>query len=81
MDAVDLLAFALPLIKNPDVFFRTWSDFKMIFCLGGECSGPLNLMAASGVALVVKGRRVFAQFGGEMNANGTIPEIKVDVVG
>lgn len=76
--------FALPLVRNPEVLMRAgvemmgllW-EVKCVLCAGDECAVALNLAAVSGIALVVEGRRVFAQAvaGAE---NGTVPEIVIE---
>lgn len=71
--------FTLPLVASPGVVARSLMDMKTFWCAGDECSVALNLAAASGVALVVEGRRLFTQavVGAQ---NGTVPEIVIEGV-
>ena len=70
--------FALPLLNNPEVFVRAWSEAKIfiwevrcMLCTGNECSTALNLAAVSGVASLIEGKRVIGRLIGKP-VNGTI---------
>jgi hypothetical protein len=63
--------FALPLMKNPDVFVQVGMGLKGLVCGDGDCASTVSLGGISGVAVVVEGRRVLARMG-ESADNGTL---------
>lgn len=74
--------FALPLAKEPFAFFRLWDGVKSLFCPGGDCSGSLNLVAVSSVALAIEGKRLYENISGTClsSGNATVPKIMVEGV-
>jgi hypothetical protein len=67
--------FALPLVKDPGCLIAVYDAAKHVVCPGDDCTGGLNLVAVSSVALVVEGRRLYGQcVGGEM-VNGTFGQV------
>lgn len=66
--------FALPLVGSPSVFGRAWVDvrallleIKCLLCAGDSCAVTLDLAAASGIAMVVEGRRIYKEYVGAHN--------------
>lgn len=64
--------FALPLVKDPGCFIALYETARNVVCPGEDCAGSLNLVAVSGVALVVEGRRLY----GQCVVNGTVPQVE-----
>ena len=72
--------FSLPLVASPLVLFQAWEEVKAMVCVRGECNGVLNLGAASGIALIIKSRRVIARLERGNTTVVSVPEIAINGV-
>ncbi|KAF1839469.1 hypothetical protein BDW02DRAFT_564010 [Decorospora gaudefroyi] len=65
--------FSLPVVKNPEVLCGAWDVVRAAVCPGGAWPGGFKGVAASGVAMIVEGKRMFASPSGV--DNGTLSVI------
>jgi len=73
--------FGLPLARDPGCLVEAYKAARSLVCSGEDCSGSLNLVAVSGMALLVESRRLYGHFAGSgFSGNATLATVSVESI-